>query len=68
MKWIGSSPYCGAANSSPLAARSSTAHRNFWPGHDPDNLPLVFVCYTKDKPLQSDYYRAVAEQAYSLDV
>lgn len=37
-------------------------------GRDPDNLPLVFVCYTKDKPLQSDYYRAVAEQAYSLDV
>ena len=37
-------------------------------GRDPDNLPLVFVCYAKNEPLQPDYYRAVAERAYSLDV
>ena len=37
-------------------------------GRDPDNLPLVFVCYAKNKPLEPDYYRAVADQVYSLDV
>ena len=37
-------------------------------GRDPDNLPLVFICYAKNKPLQPDYYRAVAARAYSLDV
>ena len=37
-------------------------------GRDPDNLPLVFVCYAKNKPLEPDYYRAVADGVYSLDV
>lgn len=37
-------------------------------GRDPDNLPLVFLCYAKNKPLEPDYYRAVADRAYSLDV
>ncbi|HEY3941778.1 MAG TPA: VOC family protein [Acidimicrobiales bacterium] len=37
-------------------------------GRDPDNLPLVFVCYTEDEPLGSDYYQTVANLAHSLDV
>ena len=37
-------------------------------GRDPDNLPLVFLYYTKNKRLKADYYRAVADRAYSLDV
>ena len=37
-------------------------------GRDPDNLPLVFICYAKDKPLKPEYYRAVADRLYSLDV
>jgi hypothetical protein len=37
-------------------------------GRDPDNLPLVFVCYTESEPLTVDYYRAVADHVYSLDV
>ena len=37
-------------------------------GRDPDNLPLVFLCFAKCKPLGSDYYRAIANRAYSLDV
>ena len=37
-------------------------------GRDPDNLPLVFVCYAENQPLEPDYYRQVAEQVYSLDV
>ena len=36
-------------------------------GRDPDNLPLVFVCYPDDKPLGPDYYRALADLVYSLD-
>ncbi len=37
-------------------------------GRDPDNLPLVFVCYGEDKPLGPDYYRAIVPLVYSLDV
>jgi hypothetical protein len=37
-------------------------------GRDPDNLPLVFLYYTKNKWLNANYYRAVADRAYSLDV
>src|ERR1700722_19461454 len=29
-------------------------------GRDPDNLPLVFLCYPKNRPLKPDYYRDVA--------
>jgi hypothetical protein len=36
-------------------------------GRDPDNLPLVFVCYADDKPLGPEYYRALATLVYSLD-
>jgi hypothetical protein len=36
-------------------------------GRDPDNLPLVFVCYHDDKPLGPGYYRALADLVYSLD-
>jgi hypothetical protein len=36
-------------------------------GRDPDNLPLVFVCYAEDGTFGPDYYRAVANLAYSLD-
>jgi catechol 2,3-dioxygenase-like lactoylglutathione lyase family enzyme len=35
-------------------------------GRDPDNLPLVFVCYARDV-LDVDYYRFVADMAHSLD-
>jgi catechol 2,3-dioxygenase-like lactoylglutathione lyase family enzyme len=37
-------------------------------GRDPDNLPLVFVCYADDATLGPDYYRAVVNMVYSLDV
>ncbi len=36
-------------------------------GRDPDNLPLVFVCYTQEDSLGPDYYRKIAELIYSLD-
>ena len=36
-------------------------------GRDPDNLPLVFVCYADDGPLGPDYYQALAGLVYSLD-
>ena len=36
-------------------------------GRDPDNLPLVFVCYSDDKQLGPEYYRALADLVYSLD-
>lgn len=36
-------------------------------GRDPDNLPLVFVCYFEDNPLGPEYYRALANLVYSLD-
>ena len=36
-------------------------------GRDPDNLPLVFACYAKDRPIGTDYYRAIADLIYSLD-
>ena len=35
-------------------------------GRDPDNLPLVFVWYSRTE-LGADYYRFVAEVAHSLD-
>lgn len=37
-------------------------------GRDPDNLPLAFVCYGGDRPVGSDYYRAIVPMVYSLDV
>ena len=36
-------------------------------GRDPDNLPLVFVCYADEGPLGPDYYQALAGLVYSLD-
>ena len=36
-------------------------------GRDPDNLPLVFVCYADDEPLGPHYYQALAGLVYSLD-
>ena len=36
-------------------------------GRDPDNLPLVFVCYADDEAHGPDYYREVANLVYSLD-
>jgi catechol 2,3-dioxygenase-like lactoylglutathione lyase family enzyme len=36
-------------------------------GRDPDNLPLVFACYAEVATLGPDYYRRVANLAYSLD-
>jgi hypothetical protein len=36
-------------------------------GRDPDNQPLVFVCYTQDEILPPDYYQAVASLVYALD-
>jgi hypothetical protein len=39
----------------------------FVSGRDPDNLPLLFVCYGPDDLVDMDYYRMVAELTYSLD-
>jgi hypothetical protein len=36
-------------------------------GRDPDNLPLVFVCYPEDETFGPEYFRAVANLAYALD-
>ncbi len=36
-------------------------------GRDPDNLPLVFVCYADDVAHGPDYYQEVANLVYSLD-
>jgi hypothetical protein len=36
-------------------------------GRDPDNLPLVFVCYADDEPLGPEYYQELAGLIYSLD-
>ena len=36
-------------------------------GRDPDNLPLVFVCYAENQTPGIDYYRTVANLVYSLD-
>ncbi len=36
-------------------------------GRDPDNSPLVFICYAQDEKLGPDYYRAIADLVYSLD-
>jgi hypothetical protein len=36
-------------------------------GRDPDNLPLVFVCYAEGKEIGADYYRTIANLMYSLD-
>jgi catechol 2,3-dioxygenase-like lactoylglutathione lyase family enzyme len=36
-------------------------------GRDPDNLPVVFACYADDEAFGADYYRTVANLAYSLD-
>jgi catechol 2,3-dioxygenase-like lactoylglutathione lyase family enzyme len=37
-------------------------------GRDPDNSPLVFVCYARDEPLGQEYFRTIAHMVYSLDV
>jgi catechol 2,3-dioxygenase-like lactoylglutathione lyase family enzyme len=39
----------------------------FVSGRDPDNLPLLFVCYGSNDPLDMDYYRMVSDLTYSLD-
>jgi hypothetical protein len=36
-------------------------------GRDPDNLPLVFVYYAEDT-LGADYFRAIGDLVYSLDI
>jgi hypothetical protein len=36
-------------------------------GRDPDNLPLVFICYAEGKAVGADYYRTIANLVYSLD-
>jgi catechol 2,3-dioxygenase-like lactoylglutathione lyase family enzyme len=35
-------------------------------GRDPDNLPLVFVCYSTDT-VGPDYYRTIISMIYSID-
>jgi hypothetical protein len=35
-------------------------------GRDPDNLPLVFVCYS-GKPLGPDYFRTITDMVFSVD-
>jgi hypothetical protein len=36
-------------------------------GRDPDNLPLVFICYAEGKTLGLDYYRTVISLVFALD-
>jgi catechol 2,3-dioxygenase-like lactoylglutathione lyase family enzyme len=35
-------------------------------GHDPDNLPLLFVYYADDT-VDADYYRVIADSFYTMD-
>lgn len=35
-------------------------------GRDPDNLPLVFVCYAQET-IGSDYYKTIINLIYSMD-
>ena len=37
-------------------------------GRDPDNLPLVFVSYSRDESFGPEYFRTIAHMVYSLDV
>jgi hypothetical protein len=36
-------------------------------GRDLDNLPLVFVCFSRDEQFGADYFRTIAHMVYSLD-
>lgn len=36
-------------------------------GRDPDNMPLVFVCYAGNDEIEADYYRVILNLVYSLD-
>ncbi len=36
-------------------------------GRDPDNLPLAFICYAENT-LGPEYFRAVVDLVYSMDV
>lgn len=36
-------------------------------GRDPDNLPLVFVCYGEGTALGPDFFRTVTNLVYALD-
>jgi catechol 2,3-dioxygenase-like lactoylglutathione lyase family enzyme len=36
-------------------------------GRDPDNLPVVFVCYREGATIGPDYYRTVIDLFYTLD-
>ncbi|MGP0031870.1 MAG: hypothetical protein ACLPVF_15355 [Acidimicrobiales bacterium] len=36
-------------------------------GRDPDNLPLLFVCYAQGEEVGPDYYQTVANLFYALD-
>jgi catechol-2,3-dioxygenase len=46
----------------PMAGGASELVR----GRDPDNLPLVFVCYAQDT-ITADYYETIVNLYYSLD-
>jgi hypothetical protein len=37
-------------------------------GRDPDNMPLVFVCYSEGETFGPEYFQAVASLAYALDI
>ncbi|MGO9854634.1 MAG: VOC family protein [Acidimicrobiales bacterium] len=37
-------------------------------GRDPDNMPLAFVRYPEGESIGTDYWRAVANLVYALDV
>jgi hypothetical protein len=39
----------------------------FVSGHDPDDLPLVFVCNGTPDPLDMNYFHTIAVLTYSLD-
>ena len=36
-------------------------------GHDPDNLPLLFVYYPREA-VDADYYRVIADLFYAVDI
>ncbi len=37
-------------------------------GRDLDNMPLAFICYNSDESIGSEYYQAIVDLIYALDM
>jgi hypothetical protein len=50
-----------------FTARHSGEGSDLILGRDPDNLPLVFVCYANEAAMTTEYFRNIVNLVYSLD-